>query len=240
MNEQIFLSIIIPAYNEEHRITQTLLDIDKKLKNKNWTYEILVINDGSNDKTSEVVNNLISKIKELKLIDNKENHGKGYVVKQGMLQARGKYCLFMDADNSTTIDQFDNFLPWFEKDYDIVIGSIEIEGAKINEQAGFYRRFLGHFGKLLIRLFLGLKIYDTQRGFKAFANYAIKPIFERQTIMRWGFDFEILYIANKLGYKIKEVPVIWNNSADSKVKPSAYISVLLELLKVRWNALCGK
>ncbi|MEM3394279.1 MAG: glycosyltransferase family 2 protein [Candidatus Methanomethylicia archaeon] len=240
MENKIFLSIIIPAYNEEHRIRQTLLDINEKLKNKNWKYEILVVNDGSKDKTVEVVKGLENQVKNLKLIDNKENNGKGYVVKQGMLEAKGEYCLFMDADNSTTIDQFENFLPWFERGYDIVIGSIEIEGAKINEQAGFYRRFLGHIGKLLIRILLGLKIYDTQRGFKAFKNYTIEPIFKKQTIMRWGFDFEILYIANKLGYKIKEVPVIWNNSSDSKVRPSAYISVLLELLKVRFNSLFGK
>lgn len=240
MDNNIFLSIIIPAYNEEQRIKATLEDINKKLQSKNWNYEILVVNDGSKDKTAEAVQNLSSKIKNLKLIDNKENHGKGYVVRQGMLEAKGKYRLFMDADNSTTIDQFDNFLPYFNQGYDIVIGSIEIEGAKINEQAGFYRRFLGHIGKLLIRILLGLKIYDTQRGFKAFTDYTINPIFSKQTIDRWGFDFEILYIANKLGYKIKEVPVVWNNPPDSKVKPSAYISVLIELLKVRLNSIFGK
>jgi glycosyltransferase involved in cell wall biosynthesis len=240
MTEEIFLSIIIPAYNEEHRIKNTLLDINQKLSKKNWNYEVLVVNDGSKDKTAEVVKSLTPQIKNLKLIDNQENHGKGYVVKQGMLAAQGKYRLFMDADNSTTIDQFDNFLTYFKEGYDIVIGSIEIQGAKINEQAGFYRRFLGKFGKFLIRLLLGLKIYDTQRGFKAFLDYTVEPIFKRQTIMRWGFDFEILYIANKLGFKIKEVPVIWNNPGESKVKPSAYISVLLELLKVRLNALIGK
>lgn len=240
MEKDIFLSIIIPAYNEENRIGATLEDINQKLKDKNFNYEILVVNDGSKDRTAQVVEELSSKIKNLKLIDKKENHGKGYCVKQGMLEAKGKYRLFMDADNSTTIDQFNGFLPWFESGYDIVIGSIEVEGAKINEQAGFYRRFLGRFGKILIRLILGLKIYDTQRGFKAFADYTVEPVFRRQTINRWGFDFEILYIANKLGYKIKEVPVIWNNPSESKVKPSAYISTLLELLKVRFNSLVGK
>jgi len=240
MNEEIFLSIIIPAYNEEHRITNTLEDINQKLQNKNWNYEILVVNDGSKDKTAEVVNNLIPKIKGLKLIDNKENHGKGFVVRQGMLEAKGKYRLFMDADNSVTIDQFDNFLPYFKEGYDIVIGSIEVSGAKINEKAGFYRRILGRFSKLIIRLVLGIKIKDTQRGFKAFADYTVQPIFSRQTIWRWGFDFEILYIASRLGYKIKEVPVVWNNSPESKVKLSSYISTFKELLKVKLNALSGK
>jgi glycosyltransferase involved in cell wall biosynthesis len=240
MSEEIFLSIIIPAYNEEHRITNTLEDINQKLQNKNWNYEILVVNDGSKDKTAEVVNNLIPKIKGLKLIDNKENHGKGFVVRQGMLEAKGKYRLFMDADNSVTIDQFDNFLPYFKEGYDIVIGSIEVPGAKINEKAGFYRRILGHFSKLIIRLVLGIKIKDTQRGFKAFADYTVQPIFSRQTIWRWGFDFEILYIAYRLGYKIKEVPVVWNNPPESKVKLSSYISTFKELLKVKLNALSGK
>jgi glycosyltransferase involved in cell wall biosynthesis len=240
MSEEIFLSIIIPAYNEEHRITNTLEDINQKLQNKNWNYEILVVNDGSKDKTAEVVNNLIPKIKGLKLIDNKENHGKGFVVRQGMLEAKGKYRLFMDADNSVTIDQFDNFLPYFKEGYDIVIGSIEVSGAKINEKAGFYRRILGRFSKLIIRLVLGIKIKDTQRGFKAFADYTVQPIFSRQTIWRWGFDFEILYIASRLGYKIKEVPVVWNNPPESKVKLSSYISTFKELLKVKLNALSGK
>lgn len=240
MNNNVFLSIIIPAYNEEKRIKPTLEDIYKKLENKNWNYEILVVNDGSKDKTIEIIKELSLKINNLKLIDNKENHGKGYCVKQGMLQSKGKYRLFMDADNSTTIDQFDNFLPYFDQGYDIVIGSIEVKGAKINERAGFYRRFLGHFSKLLIRIVLGIKIYDTQRGFKAFSDYTIDPIFNKQTIDRWGFDFEILYVANKLGYKIKEVPVIWNNPSDSKVKPSTYISVLIELFKVRLNSILGK
>jgi dolichyl-phosphate beta-glucosyltransferase len=240
MDNKIFLSIIIPAYNEENRITATLEDINQKLQNKNWNYEILVVNDGSKDKTAEVVNNLIPKIKGLKLIDNKENHGKGFVVRQGMLEAKGDYRLFMDADNSVTIDQFDNFLPYFKEGYDIVIGSIEVSGAKVNEHAGLHRRILGHISKLIIRFVLGINIKDTQRGFKAFSHYTVEPIFSRQTIWRWGFDFEILYIALKLGFKIKEVPVIWNNPGESKVKLSGYISTFRELLKVRLNSWFGK
>lgn len=238
--KDIFLSIVIPAYNEEKRIPATLLDIDQKLKNKNFNYEILVVDDGSKDNTVQVVKNLKNKIANLNIIENPENHGKGWGVCRGMLLASGKYALFMDADNSTTIDQFDNFLPYFNEGYDVVIGSIWIEGAKINEKAGFYRRLLGKISKLIIRIVLGLNILDTQRGFKAFKKEVINPIFSRQTIWRWGFDFEILYIAKKLGYKIKEVPVIWNNPGESKVKLSSYFSTLLDLLKVRLNSFLGK
>ncbi len=236
----VFLSIIIPAYNEEKRIAATLLDIDQKLKNKNFNYEILVVDDGSKDDTVQVVKDLKNKVANLNIVENPENHGKGWVVHQGIFKASGKYVLFMDADNSTTIDQFDNFIPYFNDGYDVVIGSIEVSGAKINEKAGFYRRFLGKISKLIIRIVLGINILDTQRGFKAFRKEVINPIFSRQTIWRWGFDFEILYIAKKFGYKIKEVPVIWNNPRESKVKLSSYFSTLSDLFKVRINSIIGK
>jgi glycosyltransferase involved in cell wall biosynthesis len=240
LNEDIFLSIIIPAYNEANRIEATLMDINEKLKNKNFNYEILVLDDGSKDDTVKIVENLKTKIKNLNVILNEQNMGKGFSVRHGMLLAKGKYCLFMDADNSTTIDQFDNFLPYFNEGYDIVIGSIWIKGAKINEKAGWHRRLLGKISRLIIKIVLGLNISDTQRGFKSFKKEVVEPIFSRQTIWRWGFDFEILYIAKKLGFKIKEVPIIWNNAGESKVKLSSYISTFKDLLKVRLNSIIGK
>lgn len=235
-----FLSVVIPAYNEAKRLPATLEDINKFLSKKKYQYEILVVSDGSSDDTAAVVKNLEGKIKNLKLIDNRENLGKGAAVRQGMLAAAGKYRLFMDADNSVTIDQIENFLPWFEKSYDLVIGSIEIPGAEVHERAAWYRRLLGKASKSIIHLFLGIKVRDTQRGFKCFADYVVEPVFCRQTIFRWGFDFEILYVADRLGFKIKEVPVKWNNPGESKVKLSGYVSTFRELLKVRRNAFTGR
>jgi len=238
--EKIHLSIVIPAYDEEKRISATLLDIDRYLSKQKYTYEIIVVNDGSKDNTAEVVNKTQQLVRNLRLIDNKENHGKGYEVKQAMLEARGQYRLFMDADNSTTIDHLDLFWPFFEKGYDIVIGSIEIKGAKIRETAAWYRRWLGRIAKYIIRIVAGLwEIHDTQRGFKCFTDKATQAIFPRQTLMRWGFDFEILALAKRMGFKIKEVPVNWDNPPGA-VTLMSYFKTFGELLKIKWNFITDK
>lgn len=235
------LSVVIPAYNEEHRITQTLQYTSDYLKKQAYSYEILVVVDGAKDKTAQVVKNLEGQMANLRAIDNKENHGKGHVVKQGMLEATGDVRIFMDADNSTTIDQIEKFLPFLSQGYDIVIGSIEIEGASINEHAQWYRRFLGHWSKYLIRAVAGLwNIHDTQRGFKVFTGKAAQDVFSKATIERFGFDIEILAVAQSLGYKIKEVPVVWNNSGESTVNLNSYIETLKDLFAVRLNLWTGK
>ncbi len=131
----MYLSVIIPAYNEEKRLPKTLEEVDAYLSKQPYNYEIIVVNDGSLDKTAAVVRNLISQIKNLQLVDNKKNHGKGWVVKQGMLAAKGKYRIYSDADNAVSIDQIEAFWPYLGKGYDVIIGSIEIKGAKIKEQA---------------------------------------------------------------------------------------------------------
>jgi len=161
-------------------------------------------------------------------------------VKQGMLEARGKYRLFMDSDNSVPIDYFDKFLPYFSQGYDVVIGSIEVAGAKIEEHAAWYRRLLGHWAKLLIRFMAIWEIHDTQRGFKIFSEKAAREVFPLQTLTRWGFDIEILVISKNLGFRIKELPVTWNNPAGSKVTLGAYFTTLRDLLIVKKNLIFGK
>lgn len=241
MNDETHLSVIIPAYNEEKRISATLLDINGYLKKQPYSYEIIVVSDGSTDKTVEIVKGLTKKINNLRIIDNKKNNGKGYVVRQGMLEALGKYRLFMDADNSTTIDHLEKFWPHIEEGYDIVIASIEIKGAEIKEEAAWYRRVLGKYSKYIIRLLAGLwEIHDTQRGFKLFTAQAAESIFSRQTIMGWGFDIEVLVLAKKMGFKIKEVPIKWNNPRGSKVTLKSYIETLKDLLKIKYNLLANK
>ena len=240
MNNEIFLSVVMPAYNEENRIGRTLEAGDQYLRKQMFDYEILVVNDGSSDKTAEVVKGYESQIKGLRLIDNAQNNGKGYVVRQGILEARGKYRLFMDSDNSVPIDYFDEFLPYFSQGYDGVIGSIEAAGAKIEEHAAWYRRLLGHWAKLLIRVLAIWEIHDTQRGFKVFSEKSAKEVFPLQTLTRWGFDIEILVISKNLGFRIKELPVTWNNPAGSKVTLGAYFTTLRDLLIVKKNLIFGK
>lgn len=240
MDDKIHLSVIIPAYNEEKRIAATLLDIDRYLSKQNDPYEIIVVSDGSKDNTAKVVENTKQLVKNLHLIDNKENHGKGWVTKQGILEARGEYRLFMDADNSTKIDHLDLFWPEF-KNYDVVIGSIEVRGAKIDEQSAWYRRWLGSLSKYIIRIVAGIwEIRDSQRGFKCFSKIAAEKIFPKQTIMRWGFDIEILALAKRMGFKIKEIPVDWHNPSESKVTLKSYIRTFIELLKIKWNLITDK
>lgn len=230
------LSVIIPAYNEARRITNTLILIRDYLSKQNYDWEVLIVSDGSKDDTAEIVNRFGAQNKGFRFIDNKENHGKGYVVKQGMLEAKGDFRLFTDADNSTTIDHLDKFWPYIKEDYDIVIGSIEIEGAQIFEHAQWYRRLLGRFSKYLIRFMTGLwEIHDTQRGFKLFTAGAAEKIFQEIKINRFGFDFEVLALAKKKGYKIKEAPVVWSNPGESKVGLKSYVATLKELIKVRFN-----
>ncbi len=157
------------------------------------------------------------------------------------MRATGDVRLFMDADNSTTIDEVMPMLPFLTQGFDVVIGSIEVAGAQIHEHAQWYRRALGHWSKYLIRFVAGLwDIHDTQRGFKLFSGIAAQKIFQSQAIERFGFDIEILALAKKFGFKIKEVPVIWNNPGGSTVSLKSYIEVFIDLLKIRWNLWSGK
>ncbi len=228
-----YLSIIIPAYNEAERIPHTLIDMDKRLEGKPWSYEILVVNDGSKDRTAEVVKGLASKIKNLKLVDNIENKGKGGVVRQGMLVAQGDIRLFTDADNSTSIDHFDQMIPLFKQGYDVVFASRAIKGSKLDPPQPLYRQIPGKLGNLFIQVLLLPGIWDTQCGFKAFSVKAAEQVFSLSRITGWGFDVEILSLAKALGYKLKQVPVHWVNDLGSRVGASAYLQVLWETVKIR-------
>ncbi len=234
-----YLSVIIPAYNEAKRLPLTLIDIDKHLKNADFFYEIIVVNNNSTDATIEVVERFSHIIKNLKLI---ECHivGKGAAVKKGMLEARGKIRIFTDADNSTSIDQFQKMIPYFSENYQVVIGSRDVEGAELVPPQPWYKRLAGNLGNLFIQFMLLPGIWDTQCGFKAFTEEAAEKIFPLIKISRWGFDVEILALAKKMGYKIKEIPVVWVNSPFSHVKMSAYIQVLLEVVKIKWWIITNK
>ncbi len=229
-----FLSVIIPAYNEAKRLPLTLIDVDKHLQEQEYSYEILVINDGSTDETAEIVNRFAPLLINLKLIDNKENKGKGAAVKQGMLAAKGTWRLFMDADNSTSIVEFNKMIPYFKDGYEVVIGSRHVKGSRMSPPQPLYKRTLGNMGNLFIQALLLPGIWDTQCGFKCFSDEAAERIFTLTKIDRWGFDAESLALAEKLGYKIKEMPVFWVNDPRSHVRLSTYLQVLWETVKIRW------
>lgn len=236
----MYISIIVPAYNEEKRIATTLKSIDEYLRRQNYDYEIIVVSDGSHDNTAGLVRDLEPEVKNLRLIENKQNNGKGFVVKQGMLEAKGELRLFTDADNSTSIDHLDKFLPYIKKGYPVVIGSIGVAGHKVaSGSEPVWRRVLGKMGNLFIQIMAVPGISDTQRGFKLFTAEAVNKIFPKLTITRWGFDIEVLALARKFSYKIKELPVDWKNDPNSKVGLKAYVQVLFETVKIRWNLMTG-
>ena len=229
-----FLSVIIPAHNEASRLPLTLIDIDKHLDEQEYSYEIIVVNDGSTDHTAEIVRRFLPLIANLRLIDNEENKGKGAVVRQGMLEAKGLWRLFMDADNSTSIAEFNKMIPYFKSGYDVVIGSRGVKGSRKMPSQPFYKDISGRLGNLVIQLFLLPGIWDSQCGFKCFSEDAAKRIFSLIKIERWGFDAESLVLAKTLGYKIKELPVFWMNDLRTRVKFKDYLHVLFETVKVRW------
>jgi len=232
-----YLSVIIPAYNEEKSISKTLLAVDQYLQRQPFEYEIIIVSDGAKDRTVEIVQNFQRQIKNLKVIDNKENHGKGWVVRQAMLAAQGQVRLFTDADNATTLDHFDKMKSYFEQGADVVIGTRDTKDAKGAKQAvpqPFLKRQLGNAGNLLIQIFAVPGIWDTQCGFKAFSEKAAKDIYSHCLIDRWGFDIEVLALARKLKYKINIVPVYWINNPDSKVNLKGYLRTFKELFQIWW------
>ncbi|MEK7108738.1 MAG: dolichyl-phosphate beta-glucosyltransferase [Patescibacteria group bacterium] len=244
----MYISWIIPAYNEEQRISKTLRAVSAYLRSKGLPggYEIIVVDSTSRDRTAAIVATLGQEIPNVRLM-TVENRGKGWAVKQGMLAATGDIRLFADADNSVSPEQADRFLPHLctmpvsAPCADIVIGSIEVRGASVQEHAQQYRRLLGKLAKYVIRIVSGLwEIRDSQRGFKFFTRRAAETIFPRQTLIGWGFDFEVLLIGKRHEFSIRELPVVWINPPDSKVKLSAYATTLGELLRVRWNDVTGK
>jgi dolichyl-phosphate beta-glucosyltransferase len=244
MENPIYLSVIVPSYREGERIGRNLLEIENYLARKNFDYEVIVIVDGSPDNTAQIAQNYSSQVKNLRVIDNKENHGKGYVVRQGLLEAKGKYRVFLDADGSTSITHLEKFLPEFEKGYDVVMGSRDIEGAFIQIHQAKYKEFLGNMGNWAIRIVLGLWKYpDTQCGFKVLSAQAAEEIASRMVVDRFGFDFELVILAEKLGFKVKQMPVRWLNEEGSTVSltgPNGYTQVLIDLYKTKWRLMTGK
>lgn len=237
----MYLSVIIPAYNEAKRIGPTIESAGTWLAKQDFDSEIIVVDNRSTDGTAEVVRGLAHKFPFVRCIQESKP-GKGHAVTTGMLFAMGQVRLFMDADNSTTIDHFAVAREQLEKGYDVVIGSLAVPGTVIVRGGGepLWRQLLGKLGNLWIQMLAVPGVWDTQRGFKVFTAKVAQDIFPRLTIFGWGFDVEVLAIARSKNYRIKEIPITWNNDPDSKVNIWAYPQVLMQTVSVFWNTLMGR
>lgn len=233
-------SIVIPAFNEQARIGATLDRVMECVEVRGWDVEVLVVNDGSRDKTSAIVLEMARRYPHLRLIENGSNHGKGYSVRNGILQARGAIVMFTDADLSAPIEEAERLFTAIADGADVAIGSRWLDRSRQTLQQPVYRRFFGRCFNWLTRMVMNLPLKDTQCGFKAFRREAAQTIFIRQRIERWGFDPEILYIALRLGLRVEEVAVTWGHDDRSRI---SYLKdgmkMLQDLLKVRFYSLAG-
>ena len=234
-------SIVIPAYNEGRRLGATLEKVLAYVHAQDWNAEVIVVNDGSRDDTADLVRQFAAKDTTLRLIENPGNRGKGYSVRNGMLNARGRILLFSDADLSSPIEEAPKLFQALEAGADIAIGSRWLRAETQTQRQPLHRQVFGRIFNLLLRMTLGLKFKDTQCGFKAFKAPAAKTIFPLQRIERWGFDPEILFLARKFGFKVQEIPVAWGHSGEARINPLVDgFRMFLEMLHIRWYDLSGK
>lgn len=233
-----FISIVVPAYNESKRILPTLSRVDEYFKDGFKGFEIIVVNDGSTDNTAEVVLKGQEKIKSIRLIGYKVNKGKGYAIRQGVNISTGDMILVSDADLSTPIEEVEKLLVQYDNGYDIIIGSRSLEGSNIVVKQPWWREFMGKAFNRFVRFLLLEDFMDTQCGFKLFKGDRVREIFRYATVDRFAYDVEVLYLARKAGYRIKEVPIKWLNSPASKVRPiKDSLQMVKDLLKIRFRKL---
>ena len=233
-------SIIIPAYNERARIGSTLEQVLEHLREQKWSAEIVVVNDGSRDDTANFVGHFAAEHPQVRLIENPGNQGKGYAVRNGMLNARGKVLLFTDADLSSPITEATKLFAAMEKGADVAIGSRWLDPSLQFQRQSFKRQVMSRAFNLFTRAVLTFPYHDTQCGFKAFTRRAAEMIFPLQRIKRWGFDAEVIYLAHHMKLNVAEVPVSWGHDERSKIHPwrdGFYMG--MDTLKIRWLSLTG-
>jgi len=239
MNNRVDLSIILPLFNEEKRFEEQEVNI-KKILNQHPNWEIICVDDGSSDSTVEKVRGF--KIENnIKIVSYYPNKGKGYAIKRGVEAATGDLILFSDIDFSTPITELKLFIPEIKKGADIVIGSRKVSGAQVKKHQNRLREWMGKQFTYLSNILLGLNVSDFTCGFKLFKHNIAKEIFAKAKVNRWGFDSEILFLAHKLDYKVRQIPVIWENDERTKVNlfKDIYRS-LSDLITIRYNDLLGK
>ena len=236
------LSIVIPAYNEEQRLAATLERVSRYLAGARWKFsEVVVVDDGSRDGTAALVENFAARVPHVSLLRNPGNRGKGYSVRNGMLEAKGEWALFTDADLSSPIEELEKL--WTkaqELRAQVAIGSRALDRSLIGTHQPLFREYAGRAFNLAVRLVTGLPFWDTQCGFKLFETRAAQEIFRRLQLERFGFDVEVLFIARKLGYSAVEVPVRWNDVAGTKVSTLNGLMAFLDPVRVRVNEWKGR
>jgi glycosyltransferase involved in cell wall biosynthesis len=234
------LSIIIPSYNEESRLPATLERIAGYLQTRGRKAEVLVVDDGSKDRTAQVAESFRAKFPTLRVVSNGVNRGKGFSVRHGMQEARGRIALFTDADLSAPIEEADKLIAALES-YDVAIGSRAADRSLITVHESPFREFAGIIFNKIVRIILWLPFVDTQCGFKAFRRERCGIIFEQQTIERFGFDPELLYLGRHHGLRAVEIPVRWGHSPATKVSMVRdSIQMFIDVFTIRWNSLMGR
>jgi glycosyltransferase involved in cell wall biosynthesis len=240
MDSRPALTIIVPSYNEELRLPPSLELIASYIQKSGRETEVLVVDDGSKDKTAAVAEAFRAQIPLLRVVANGKNRGKGYSVRHGMQEARGESVLFTDADLSAPIEEADKLLAALPK-YDVAIGSRALDRSLIAVHESGFREFAGIVFNKIVRIVLWLPFVDTQCGFKAFRRERCRIIFEQQRIERFGFDPELLYLARHHGLKSVEIPVRWAHSPATKVNMLRdSVQMFLDVFTIRWNALLGR
>lgn len=239
--EPLAYSIVIPAYSESARIAASLDKILAHIAQNNWKAEIIVVDDGSRDTTTDIVRDYMTRHANIRLIQNPGNRGKGYSVRNGMLHATGEILLFSDADLSSPIEEADKLFAAIRNGDDIAMGSRWMQKELQTRKQPLYRRLGSRGFNLFLRTFLRLDFKDTQCGFKAFTQRAAITVFSLQQIERWGFDAELLYLARKYHFSVAEVPVAWAHRDGTRMHPFRDgIHMVWDLLCIRWNAISGK
>jgi dolichyl-phosphate beta-glucosyltransferase len=238
--ERPLISIIIPAYNESARIGNALAEVLRCVQERDWHAEIVVVDDGSTDRTPLIVQEFAQRHPEVRLMENPENRGKGFSVRRGMLHAVGEILMFTDADLSAPMEEAERLFDALRQGADIAIGSRWLDRKRQTVHQPLYRQFFGRCFNAITRLVMGLPFKDTQCGFKAFRRPVAQTIFQLQRIERWGFDPELLFIALKRGYKIREVPVTWGHDERSRLSYlKDGVKMLEEIAYIRWEAFAG-
>jgi dolichyl-phosphate beta-glucosyltransferase len=235
------LSVVIPAYNEEQRLGPTLERVSSYLEStRPGDWELVIVDDGSRDRTPQLVEEARQKWPQIRLIRNSPNRGKGYSVRVGVMESQGEQVLFSDADLSSPIEEIERLVPFYENGYDVVIGSRDIIGSQIEVAQPLHRRVMGYTFMVLRDWIAVSGFRDTQCGFKLFRRNAAREVFTRSRVAGFCFDVEILAIAQTLGYRMCETPVIWRNDERSTVSPiKDSVKMLADLFRIRWNIIRG-
>jgi len=239
--KKIYLSVVIPAYNEEPRLGATLGRVVGYLSERGDAYEIIVVDDGSMDATVRVAEEFSRKHEEIKILRNAANRGKGFSVRRGVGESRGEFVLFSDADLSTPIEDLEKLFPkLLNEGYGVAMGSRSVRGSDVRLHQPWYREGMGKIYNKIVRLFTLRGFKDTQCGFKLFRGALAREIFAKQRIERFSFDVEVLYLAKKKGCRIAEVPVTWYDSPRSRVSlVSDPVQMFVDVLRIRLNDLRG-